>query len=249
MMIHNWILSGGVVDRATVESIDCLVVDGVCVREGTTDTGMFYRHMKNDSYGELEFLNGGGKTVVDIGANVGAFAVKVAAKGARIFCVEAIAENAKVLAENLRRSSDEYSVLRAAAWRTSGERITLDSGVNAQRRSQFHLTKQSITQSEGSSSTETTESISIGDILAYFDLARCDLMKIDIEGAEYEVLFNLDAGVFERIDRIYLEYHADRFGERNIESLLGLLTENGYECHTKVTVPGIEGFLVAIRQD
>ena len=47
---------------------------------------------------------------------------------------------------------------------------------------------------------------------------RCDLLKMDCEGAEYDILYHCPSEVLTRIDRIALEVHGGP-GDQNIDAL------------------------------
>jgi len=38
-------------------------------------------------------------------------------------------------------------------------------------------------------------------------LGRADLLKLDCEGAEYDILFSAEAAVYDRINSVRMEYH------------------------------------------
>lgn len=57
---------------------------------------------------------------------------------------------------------------------------------------------------------------------------RIDLLKLDCEGAEYDILLNQDPKIFDKIDRIVMEYH-DLDIQCNHCVLTDLLGERGYK--------------------
>jgi len=56
---------------------------------------------------------------------------------------------------------------------------------------------------------------------------RIDLLKLDCEGAEYEILLNQDPKFFKKINRIIMEYH-DLDERRNFRVLTKYFEELGY---------------------
>jgi FkbM family methyltransferase len=68
-------------------------------------------------------------------------------------------------------------------------------------------------------------------LLPYID-RRVDLLKLDIEGSEYETLTRVsEADLFKMVDRLIIEYHpVRRVGVKNgyFLPLISLLSENGY---------------------
>lgn len=51
------------------------------------------------------------------------------------------------------------------------------------------------------------ERINIDSILEMYNIEKIDILKIDIEGAEYDILENITNKTLERIDQITVEFH------------------------------------------
>jgi FkbM family methyltransferase len=92
--------------------------------------------------------------------------------------------------------------------------------INAALCDQDGIVKFSITENlEGSqvvslSSTEMNKdaiveikSLSLGTLLKRFDLKEIDLLKLDIEGAEFQLISSLDSDVLSSISQITVEFH------------------------------------------
>ena len=54
---------------------------------------------------------------------------------------------------------------------------------------------------------EEVNSITLEDVLDNNEIGSCDLLKMDCEGAEYEILFSTPKSTLARIRNISLEYH------------------------------------------
>jgi hypothetical protein len=59
-------------------------------------------------------------------------------------------------------------------------------------------------------------------------IAACDLLKMDIEGAEFAVLYSTPPELFTRIKRIYLECHKAPEPRHNDGDLSAFLRQQGY---------------------
>ena len=59
-----------------------------------------------------------------------------------------------------------------------------------------------------------------------------DLVKMDIEGAEFDVISSISDGVFEKVNAFIIEYHDYLFenGMYDPTSIEDILTRNGYTC-------------------
>ena len=77
--------------------------------------------------------------------------------------------------------------------------------------------------------SKSSESIKIDStsLQNFFDenkIDHCDFIKLDCEGAEYEIIRNLPVEYFQRINKFVIEYHmADTHPELLIELKLGCL--------------------------
>nr|WP_321233417.1 FkbM family methyltransferase [uncultured Psychroserpens sp.] len=59
-----------------------------------------------------------------------------------------------------------------------------------------------------------------------------DMLKIDIEGAEYTVLKDC-SDMLHNVKHIFVEYHSDITGEQHLDDILGILKHNGFRYHLK----------------
>jgi FkbM family methyltransferase len=140
-----------------------------------------------------------GASVVDLGANIGAFTVFAACAvgpSGRVIAVEPHAPHVRAIEHNLaaNRGAAPVSVVRAAAWSTGGRgRLVRDSSSESEWRIQPDL--------EGPIPLTTLDDLTAG--LA----GRVDLLKVDIEGGEVEA-FRGAAGTLERTDRVVVECHS-----------------------------------------
>ena len=70
---------------------------------------------------------------------------------------------------------------------------------------------------------------SMADIFISNKIKNVNLMKIDIEGGEYEVLFNTPVNIFKKIFRIEMEYHELMESNNKAEDLIVFLKNMGYK--------------------
>ena len=75
------------------------------------------------------------------------------------------------------------------------------------------------------------KTFSLEDFLREQGIESVDLLKLDIEGAEFEVLENFVN--WEKIKNIALEYHD--FGENNHKELENLFLQNGYKVKSRAS--------------
>ena len=81
--------------------------------------------------------------------------------------------------------------------------------------------------------------VELADILA--GLAHVDLLKLDIEGAETEVLLSV-ADQLHKIDRIFFEYHSSAGSPQTLADLLGLVRDAGFRVRIFTTPTVVRPF-------
>jgi FkbM family methyltransferase len=140
-----------------------------------------------------------GEVVVDIGANIGVFALFAAAEpGTRVYAYEPVAATYAQLRESVELNGLEERVrtFNLAVTATVERRaIALNpSG------SPFHSLY-------GGGETADIECVGLDRVFRDNDIERCDLLKLDCEGAEFEVLYGASEATLERVARICVEYH------------------------------------------
>jgi FkbM family methyltransferase len=79
------------------------------------------------------------------------------------------------------------------------------------------------------------ESITLKDIFERNKIQNVDLVKIDIEGMEFDLIENLEESIFEKIDKFLIEYHDFYFtdGIQKLEKLKSKLNHMGYNIVNK----------------
>ncbi len=166
--------------------------------------------------------------VIDIGANIGAYSVyaATAARGTRVYSFEPLPDSYDVLVENIGINglADRVFAFRLGV-ASKRETRSLYFG----DASPFHSL-----YSAGGDGRRCVEipCVSLSDILEDNRIDACDLLKIDCEGAEYEILYNTPASCFGKIREIRMEYHnrPDRDPRFQIGSLRAFLLGNGFEA-------------------
>jgi FkbM family methyltransferase len=172
----------------------------------------------------------GPTTIIDAGANIGAFSL-FAAKlfpEATILALEPADENFELLKENIALNHFEKQI------------IPLKVGINDVRGTQtFYISKEQYAHSlvadiVGDMVAEkmSIECVTLDDLVKEQHIDRIGVLKLDIEGTEYELLHSI-SNLFPRIDNIVLEVH-DREGF-SPQALLSFMSQHGFTVHRAPT--------------
>jgi FkbM family methyltransferase len=177
------------------------------------------------------------RTIVDVGANVGAATLWFARQSphATIIAVEPASSVRSVLVKNIRANHLEgrTEVVAAALADHSGSVALDQSAPSVSRKS----------QKAGSGVAERVPALSLNELLDGFGLGEVDLLKLDCEGAEFDVLLSSDDRVLRRNRVIVGEYHSANPGEQ--ERLIARLKAAGF--HASSSGDASLGLFEAVR--
>lgn len=167
-----------------------------------------------------------GWTVIDIGGGIGDFSILAAHRHprSRVFVFEPTPSSYALLQENLRANNlNNVQAFPAAVWSNDGK-VTINTGAGEP----VQFTSQAA-QAAGLSGDGCVivPGYSLETVFAMTGIEKCDLMKLDCEGAEYEILFRAPDSVLERIERIVMEYH-DNAGPYTHQDMARFLKDKGY---------------------
>jgi FkbM family methyltransferase len=166
------------------------------------------------------------KTIVDIGASTGVFSVCAAAtaRHARIYAYEPASSYYAVLIDNIERNraTSRIKAFNAAvASDNRGRKLVIDG--------ERFFFPSIIEGNDGASpSAVQVASITLPEIFDSNAIERVDLLKMDCEGAEYEVLYATPPEYLQRIARLRMEYHNLDSATQHIDALSAFLVENGF---------------------
>ena len=168
--------------------------------------------------------------VVDAGSNVGAFTEYLIRNevSEKIIAIECDSKALKDLKNNFKR---EYRVeIIPKALNSTNDPITFyQSPENPVISSAIHPDKlKNHTAGLKGDNEIIVDTITIANLIE--KLGYIDLLKIDIEGGEYEIIKNVDPSLFKNINNLLIECHF--FEEDYLEkysNLIKKLSDNGYE--------------------
>jgi len=170
--------------------------------------------------------------ILDIGAHVGFFSIYCRALNSdvKIFAVEPLKENLDALDEHFKLNNIKgVEIVETALAGVTEKRklVVTEDRQNNYLDSRFHG------NDKGASTVipvktgiqRVVQAYSFNDFCEKNHIEKVSLLKMDIEGGEYEVFDTMNDDDFSKISAIILEYHN---GERNYKEIEERLRENGF---------------------
>lgn len=170
--------------------------------------------------------------VVDIGANVGLFTLFAARSGASVLAVEPATTTFAQLCQNVATSPNSGRVLTVHA------AITSHDGAVPLYYNPTETTATGIFGREIDCHYEVVRALSLETLLDLHHISHCRLLKLDCEGAEFDIVMETSIDVLRRAETIVAEVH-ERIARRNIADLRETLEAAGF---TTSATPLAEGF-------
>lgn len=173
--------------------------------------------------------------IIDVGAHIGLFTLYASqfCNSGKIFSYEPMKENYKLLVDNVNGNNlDNIRTFNFAV--SNSETIKLYINDDESGHSMFSK----------SSDFTTVDSISLKKIFDENRIEYCDFLKLDCEGAEYEIIESLPTEYFKKIKKIIIEYHMADSHPELLLKLKKTLESKNYKIEIKELFSDI-GFLYA----
>ena len=177
------------------------------LRIDDSDIRVFKQIFVDNEYDSLN-LPDVAKTIIDLGANIGLSALFFIKKfsTSRIVAVEPDAVNFSIMEKNLEKFSKSISFLQAAIWPTDGEVSLVEEDDDHSSLGAWGYR----TEASNGKSALSVKALSIPTIMKQYDMDFVDILKVDIEGAEYELFEKNYEDWIDKVGLIIIETH-DRF--------------------------------------
>ena len=177
--------------------------------------------------------------IIDVGAHIGLFSLLVSkfCLDGKIFSFEPIQNNFNLLVDNLESNKlkNIFPFNLAVSKNSSEIKLFLDNDDSAH--SIFEKNNNFI----------TVKSISLQKIFDENNINSCKILKLDCEGAEYEIIDSLPEEYFNKVQNIIIEYHlADSKPELG-KNLISKIKNAGFKITTKPHHNDM-GFLIAKKK-
>ena len=200
------------------------------VRVNTSDILVIWEIWRAKVYDDARFPINADDVVVDIGAHIGGFAVRAAKKAHRgeVYAFEASSKNYAMLTEN--RNLNNANNLRIHNKAVSGQRGEMKFYMPDDNGALGSLLQ------ETDSPLEIVQAVTLDDIIADNHIEQIDYLKLDVEGAEYDILLNCLAETLAKVRRIIMEYHGFEGHTQSPMDLVRLLETHGFIVHVEAGI-------------
>ena len=179
----------------------------------------FYRNV----YKDLPFKENG--TVIDLGAHVGSFTLYSLSRGAgKVIAVEPFEKNAN----NMKKTFSKYNniiVENAAIYKEDGTHdffvgeLSGWSSLGIEDHDRYLSDKRFV--------KETVKTVTLKSLLEKYGIEKIDVLKMDVEGSEYDIFETITSDMLKNIDNILLEYHYTP-DKNKLKVILNRLTQNDF---------------------
>jgi len=203
------------------------------IRPGTSGWSIFFEIFVFKIYERVDADILRSETIIDIGANVGLFAVYAATLNPKvqIHAFEPFPKNLEQMKINLRLNQNPPVRLHAEA-------VSDQSGEAALYFAPGDDSGCSLNPIQGQSVAVPT--IHINDLFKVCGIQKCDLLKMDCEGSELAILRAAGPEVLANIGVIIMEYH----NLAEVPEILNILTHAGFHCEILESIKTLYGRLI-----
>lgn len=199
--------------------------DGTCFKIRTPmDVWIIIETYLGHDYEQHGFDMQSNWRVIDIGAGLGEFTIAAAKKCTNgiVYAYEPFPESFQLLQQNLILNHVENVVehSHAVAGRPRTMHLNTASGVPV-------LYSTAMEKAQTREHDILVEATTLDQILETSGIETCDMLKMDCEGAEYDILFHTSPSTLEKMRRICLEYH-NGIAEYSHLDLINFLKSHGF---------------------
>ena len=196
--------------KIRVNSTDLMALTHVWLIQEYTDNGF---SINNDDI------------IIDVGAHIGLFALFASqfCKDGKIFCYEPIKENYKLLIENIEINKIKNIFPNNIAVTKETSRVKIFLNDDQSGHSIFVQNDNFV----------EVNSKSLPDIFVDNGINECNFLKLDCEGAEYEIIESLSPDLFTKISKTVIEYHMADTKPELLKQLINKLKQFSFSVHTK----------------
>jgi FkbM family methyltransferase len=185
------------------------------------------------SYERISIVEHPNMVIIDCGAHIGLYSLKMARSGRRVISIEPENQNFQYLTLNIRLNKfvEKILPLKLAVSDKNGFILLMKTK---------NSTTNSIIHADNYVETETVKTISLDTLIHKLQLDSVDILKLDVEGAELLALKGLRKEAM-KVKNIVLEVHTNMV---KIEDIVLELNSKNFVIIKVVKIPGMPNNIV-----
>ncbi len=213
------------------------------VRPGTLDAYILLEIFGDRIYlRDLDALKRS-KRIMDVGAHIGSFTIQAASlcPEATVFSFEPVEDNFNLLKSNieLNKIQNIRFFKKGISSKTGNQsfyvKLTNDSSRLSLRADEREENFRKI----------TIETLSLQEAIKQNHLNTIDFLKMDVEGAEYDILFSTPPEIIKKIRYLAMEWHVLKNSKFGVKDIVDLLRKNNFYVVYEPSSNSISGMLYA----
>ena len=162
--------------------------------------------------------------VLDIGANNGLFSLLMVNNGCKKVYAFEPNQDSLVNLKHLFKNTDTVTAIEKAVYINDND---IEFYVDPNNTTIGSVSEQHLLVNGSNVQKITVPAVSLKTFIQQHNLNRISLVKMDIEGAEYEIIEHIEDEVFDKIDSFLIEYHDNTDGR--ITGMIDTLKRKGYD--------------------
>ncbi|MBI4993003.1 MAG: FkbM family methyltransferase [Candidatus Magasanikbacteria bacterium] len=166
--------------------------------------------------------------ILDIGAHIGVFSIysKIINPKSKIIAIEPGPDNFALLKQNISANDlSDIKIQQTAIIGTEEKTTTLYLSKNSHNHSTIKPSN-NLTIQQFNNSTITVPATSLEKLIKQNKIKKIGLLKMDIEGAEFDIVLNIDNETWGKIRYVMIEYHESESDKR--ENLENIIRQHGF---------------------
>ena len=198
-----------------------------CIMRNKSDSIAFFENYflkVNNPNKKFEIKND--HIVIDIGAHIGYFTMYAAnnANQGTVYSIEPYKESFEILKKNLKLNN----LTNVKSFHIAISKVTEQITLYIDKKNQIG---NSIFKTDETIESEKVESFNLKDFVKTNKIEKIDFLKIDCEGAEFEILLNFDKELMKKINKISAEVH-ENSNTYSLDKLVDFLKKNNFKVNT-----------------
>jgi FkbM family methyltransferase len=174
--------------------------------------------------------------IVDIGANAGFFSIQAAEliPGAEVYSYEPLPANYAALETNRALNPELAPRIHAYACAVTGKPVDTVTIYGQAGKNESGQASINAAWTAGDKFSTTVPAVTLEGIVETLAPRTINLLKIDCEGAEYEIFFEAPAAAYSKIGRIVMEVHNRPVLIHKHDDMVAFLRGHGYTVEMAV---------------